>query len=41
MGDTILGLRKAMIESMGPGQGYRKLQRWLMTGVKFRAVFPA
>ena len=39
MEDTILGPRKAMIESMEPGQGCRRQQRWLMAGAKFRAVF--
>ena len=40
MEDTILELRIVMIESMEPGQGCRRLQRWLTTGAKFRAVFP-
>lgn len=40
MGDTTLGLRKGRIESMGPGQGCRKLQRSLPTGANFPAVFP-
>lgn len=40
MEDTILGLWKAMIESMEPAQGCRKLQRSLLTEAKFPAVFP-